>query len=196
MDGSFTYLPEIGFAGFDEFSYFATDFGIDSDPVLVRIEVIGTGFLLGDFNEDGLILVDDVELLCDAVNYGDDDEWFDINQDLHVNVFDVYFLMTDILGSVIGDVNLDKRFGSEDMVAIFQAGYYENPTAGEASWSSGDWNCDGLFDSSDLIAAFQAGGYEVEAAVDSLPALPASDQLEERLNLNRVRERRPIAYVA
>ncbi|MDG2384678.1 MAG: Ig-like domain-containing protein [Pirellulaceae bacterium] len=196
MDGSFTYLPETGFAGFDEFSYFATDFGIDSDPVLVRIEVIGTGFLLGDFNEDGLILVDDVELLCDAVNYGDDDEWFDLNQDLQVNVFDVYFLMTDILGSVIGDVNLDKRFGSEDMVAIFQAGYYENPAAGEASWSSGDWNCDGLFDSSDLIVAFQAGGYSMEAGFASLPARPTPDQLEEMLHPKQLLGRRQAVYVA
>ena len=59
---------------------------------------------------------------------------------------------------IFGDVNLDQRFDSGDIVAIFAAGRYETGEA--ASWADGDWTGDGLFDSGDIVAAFAGGGYD------------------------------------
>ncbi len=41
-DGSFTYVPDVGFAGVDEFTYHANDGGLDSNVVTVTITVIDT----------------------------------------------------------------------------------------------------------------------------------------------------------
>ncbi len=78
---------------------------------------------------------------------------------------------------LIGDSNDDGLFDSSDLVAVFQAGKYEDGIANNATFDEGDWNQDGDFDSSDLVLAFQAGHYvaaarpsvaEIAAAVDWL----------------------------
>ena len=57
------------------------------------------------------------------------------------------------------DANLDGRFDTSDLVAIFQRGEYEDAIAGNSTWSDGDWNCDGDFTTSDLVVALQKGGW-------------------------------------
>ena len=61
---------------------------------------------------------------------------------------------------MIGDSNDDGIFNSGDLVAIFEAGKYEDGIPENATFDEGDWNQDGDFDSSDLVLAFQAGHYE------------------------------------
>ena len=58
-----------------------------------------------------------------------------------------------------GDANLDGQFDSGDLIAVFQAGQYEDPLLGNSSWATGDWNGDADFGTGDLIMAFQSGGY-------------------------------------
>ncbi|MCA9213150.1 MAG: VCBS repeat-containing protein [Planctomycetales bacterium] len=60
----------------------------------------------------------------------------------------------------IGDANGDGRFDSSDLVAVFQAGKYNDKIAGNTSFTEGDWNNDGDFDSADLVLAFQSGLYD------------------------------------
>ena len=62
-----------------------------------------------------------------------------------------------IAGMTVGDVNMDGRFSSSDLVSVFQAGHYEDGKDDNSSWEHGDWNCDGEFDSSDLVLAMQGG---------------------------------------
>ncbi|MEZ6119667.1 MAG: dockerin type I domain-containing protein [Pirellulaceae bacterium] len=71
-------------------------------------------------------------------------------------------MIHDILGTHYGDVNLDGRFDSGDLVLIFQAGEYDDNLANNSTWADGDWNCDGEFDSQDLVRAFQDGGYRID----------------------------------
>ena len=71
----------------------------------------------------------------------------------------------------IGDGNLDGRFNSADIVAVFQAGEYDDGIPSNSVWSDGDWNGDREFDSSDLVSAFREGGYE-EAARAVAVAVP------------------------
>jgi hypothetical protein len=66
----------------------------------------------------------------------------------------IYRLRIDV---PYGDANLDGRFDSSDLVAIFQAGEFEDGIAKNSSWNEGDWNADGDFTSADLIAAFVLG---------------------------------------
>ena len=74
---------------------------------------------------------------------------------------------------LIGDSNDDEIFDFEDLVAVFQAGKYND----DATFDEGDWNQDGRFDSGDLVLAFQAGHYvagampleaEIAAAIDAI----------------------------
>lgn len=64
----------------------------------------------------------------------------------------------DVLGTWIGDSNLDGEFNSSDFVAVFTAGLFETGLA--ATWADGDWNGDGIFGSGDFVAAFTDGGFE------------------------------------
>ncbi len=66
--------------------------------------------------------------------------------------------LLDGTGLLAGDVNLDGRFSSEDVVLVFTAGKYD--TGAEAGWTEGDWNQDRLFNSDDLVFANEAGSYE------------------------------------
>jgi hypothetical protein len=66
-----------------------------------------------------------------------------------------------VLGTWFGDSNLDGEFNSSDLVAIFQAGEYEDAIVGNSSWVTGDWSGDREFGSSDLVLAFGDGGFEL-----------------------------------
>jgi hypothetical protein len=74
----------------------------------------------------------------------------------------------------VGDSNRDGVFNSSDLIAVFQAGEYEDGIAGNSSFEEGDWNGDGEFDSGDLVLAFQSGNYvsaaKFAASVDWLLA--------------------------
>jgi hypothetical protein len=110
-----------------------------------------------DRNGDGQVDIRDVDLICAAIHQGD--PGFDLNRDGRQDAADVDFLVETVLETSAGDVNLDGRFDSTDLVMIFQYGLYEGRLPGSARWSQGDWNCDGVFDSSDLVRAFQTGRY-------------------------------------
>ena len=59
-----------------------------------------------------------------------------------------------------GDANLDGKFNTGDLVAVFQSGQYEDTSVRNSGWATGDWDGDGDFTSSDLVIAFGDGGYE------------------------------------
>ncbi|MCA9171048.1 MAG: dockerin type I repeat-containing protein, partial [Planctomycetales bacterium] len=61
----------------------------------------------------------------------------------------------------VGDINGDGRFDSQDLIAVLQAGQFEDDSRGNSSWRDGDWNGDGEFDTQDLVLAMQSG-YEGE----------------------------------
>lgn len=143
--------------------------GIDQGNPSSRVDPDGSladmGFqfvprkLLGDVNLDGVLDIRDVDRICQALSSPTGESW-DLNQDGSFDDQDFKFLLTAVLESPVGDVNLDGKFDSSDLVAVFQAGQYEDATRMNSFWSTGDWNCDGEFTSSDLVIAFQDGGYQ------------------------------------
>ena len=83
-------------------------------------------------------------------------------------------------GNLPGDSNGDGIFNSSDLVAVFQAGKYEDDVADNASFAEGDWNGDGDFTTADLVFAFQNSNYVAAARAYAAtvgtvtPELPAS----------------------
>lgn len=60
-----------------------------------------------------------------------------------------------------GDANGDGAFNTQDLVAVFQFGVYEDGIANNADWLSGDWNNDQEFTSSDFVVALSTGRFEM-----------------------------------
>jgi hypothetical protein len=128
--------------------------------VAVTVTVGGTS---GDFNNDGTIDAVDIDLLCQELHADDPRLAFDLTGDGVVDSMDRDNLILDKLQTDYGDSNLDGRFNSSDLVAVFTQGEYEDQTPGNSGWADGDWDCDGDFGTSDLVLAFQGGGYSANA---------------------------------
>jgi hypothetical protein len=150
-------------------------FAADTEVPLAGLNIRTGGGMAdpGDFNRNGMLDIEDIDLLAAASASGGNDAAFDLTNDGQVNQADLAFWATDLANTWIGDANLDGEFSSADFVQIFQRGKYEQDVA--AVWSDGDWNGDGRFNSGDFVAAFTGGGYEQgpRGAVSAVPE-PAS----------------------
>ena len=100
---------------------------------------------------DGIVDVHDINYVC--ANFGNFQDVFDaasidlscdMNGDLVVEYEDVRVLVTQILKTQIGDVNLDGVFDPTDVLTILQN---EGQPGG---WGEGDINCDGMVDEGDI----------------------------------------------
>ena len=60
---------------------------------------------------------------------------------------------------VPGDVDGDGRFTSEDLIAVFLAGKFEDGISNNATYAEGDWDGDGDFTTLDIVFAFQQGNF-------------------------------------
>jgi hypothetical protein len=138
---------------------FSTDFaGI---PAVVRNGTISIGELVvGDFDGNGKVDVDDIDLLQAEMAGDRRDLRFDLNKNRNVDLADLSFLVNDVLKTWIGDANLDGEFNTTDLVEIFQAAEYEDEIPRNSTWAEGDWNGDQDFTTRDLVYAFQGAGFE------------------------------------
>lgn len=116
----------------------------------------------GDLTGDGLRTAADIDRLALAIRASDTQ--FDLNSSGATDQDDLEHLVQQVFGTVFGDSNLDGRFNSSDLVAIFQIGEYEDSISSNSGWADGDWNGDGDFNSADFVFALQYGGYETAAA--------------------------------
>jgi hypothetical protein len=132
---------------------------------------IGISSASGDVNDDGDLDAMDIDLVAAAIRDSLDESRFDLTRDDSIDEADRRYLIDTIFGTSAGDSDLDGIFNSGDLVAVFQAGKYEDGIPGNAGWEQGDWNGDGDFDSSDLVSAFQTGKYVVAAGLGT-PKLP------------------------
>ncbi|MCA9170121.1 MAG: hypothetical protein KDB23_20735, partial [Planctomycetales bacterium] len=118
----------------------------------------------GDFNQDGFLDVNDLDVLGRAILADTADDSWDLNLDGRVDRDDQTIWLSKIKRTTYGDANLDGTFDSTDFVLIFQAGEYEDAVALNSTWATGDWNGDREFTSGDLVMAFQLGVYADSAA--------------------------------
>ena len=116
--------------------------------------------LPGDFDADGDLDADDIDALSAALEDQSSVDLFDVNGDGSVDQADHTFWVKELKNTYFGDSDLDAEFDSGDLVAVFQAGEYEDAIGDNSGWAEGDWNGDGDFTSGDVVLAFQDGGFE------------------------------------
>jgi autotransporter-associated beta strand protein len=124
------------------------------------LSVVGPD-LAGDFGQDGVLDVTDIDMLTGAVLANTNNLTFDLTGDRKVDQADRVEWITRLRQTWFGDANLDGEFNSSDLVSVFQQGEYEDAALLNSTWATGDWNGDGEFNSSDFVTAFQDGGYEL-----------------------------------
>ncbi len=130
------------------------------------------GDVVGDLTNDGRVDAEDVEQLHAAVLAGDPSG--DVTGNGTVDQDDMIYLIEDVIGTSIGDVDFDGVFDSHDLVLLFQLNEFEDNVAGNSTYRDGDWNLDGDFTSDDLLFALSRKGYQGRAAEPEVAALPAA----------------------
>ncbi|MEM6333205.1 MAG: dockerin type I domain-containing protein [Planctomycetota bacterium] len=108
----------------------------------------------GDFDADGDIDADDIDLLFAAIGGGD--LAFDLTTDATIDSADVDELVLSILGTARGDANLDGEVSTPDL-AILASGFGQ-PSSG---WAGADFNGDGQVDTADLAILAASFGFGV-----------------------------------
>ena len=147
--------------------------GLDAEIASIDFFTVVTEFIYaipGDFDNDNVLGVTDIDILSDAIrSETDDSPLFDVNIDGSIDHNDHSHWVRDLKNTWFGDANLDGEFNSGDLVSVFSAGKYG--TGQPASWSEGDWDGSGEFNSGDLVAAFTDGGYDkgFKAAATGVP---------------------------
>ncbi len=170
-----------------EWGTFSVDVAVPATAASWKIELLGTRSngmytntyyddiqfgLLGDFNRDGELDVNDLEALTAEVQAGSTDLQFDVDGNDIVDTNDRSVWITDIKNTFIGDANLDGQVNAEDLNALALS--WRSTTA--TSWSQGDFNADGSVNASDLneLALHWRSGV---AAAASAPAVPEPSSL-------------------
>jgi len=193
----FTYDPTQGNLLMDVVSFSGQDIAQidDQDSTMIGVfspdplgeegEILNAGLVVkflfqeagipGDFDSNGVLEANDIDLLSAEVRAGSNTPSFDLNDDNLVNNGDRTVWVNELKQTYFGDADLNGEFNSGDFVIVFQAGEYEDGVAGNSGWATGDWDGDTEFASGDFVVAFQAGGFEQgpRAAVAAVPE-PAS----------------------
>lgn len=132
----------------------------ESRNALTHVGADSVDQIFGDFDGDRIVDEQDIDLLAVRIREGDYAAEYDLNSDGELDVNDREFLLVNVLGTSIGDSNLDGCFDTSDLVLVFQWGQFEDDSEGNSFWASGDWNGDAEFTTSDIIYAFQNGTWK------------------------------------
>ena len=124
---------------------------VEIDPAAVTLPC--------DFDGNGNLDVQDIDLMAHAIQTGANPPQYDLNADSQVNFDDFQLLIEspNCLNTWIGDSDLNGQFDEQDIVIAFIAGQYL--TSQEANWAAGDWDGNLTFNEQDFVGAFIAGGY-------------------------------------
>jgi hypothetical protein len=133
------------------------------------------GGLLGDFDGNGVLDENDINLLSVQIDTGGNDTTFDVNGDGQVNLADHRMWVSELKRTWTGDADLNGQFDTADFIQALSRGQYEDGVENNSTWGDGDWNADREFDSGDLVEALSDGGFEIgpKQAVAAVPE-PAS----------------------
>ncbi len=145
-------------------------------PTPGRVEF---GNLPGDLTMDGLVDDADIDALLNAIRAGSDDAKFDLDGSGDVSDADVTYLVERVLGTFLGDANLDGVVNVRDLNVI-GVGWQSNVSG----WAQGDFDGNGSVDASDLndVGVNWQKGVAARASLAALP-LPSEPEsgLQDRL---------------
>ena len=100
----------------------------------------------GDFDQDGQLTCTDIDMLSAAAVSGANNIAFDLTGDGLVNADDVGYWVVQLMGTSLGDANLDGVVDAADF-DVWNANRFTAQTA----WCGGDFNADGFVDGFDLL---------------------------------------------
>ena len=103
----------------------------DSPTLLAQFKSYGACSLTGDFNSDGSVDAIDIDLLSEAVRVNPEMK-FDLNGDGAIDDLDRVFWVEEVVGTHLGDVDLNLAVDFEDFLAL-SAGFDQ-----AGGWSDGD----------------------------------------------------------
>jgi hypothetical protein len=109
----------------------------------------------GDITQDGRLTVTDINQFSQAINNGTTSPLFDLTTDFRSDASDLEALLSRGFGTVIGDVNLDRRVDRGDAAVVARSFGGLN----SYDWSQGDVNGDSKVDLRDLAAIGRSQGY-------------------------------------
>ncbi|MHC4986063.1 MAG: PEP-CTERM sorting domain-containing protein [Planctomycetota bacterium] len=149
------------------FAFFRDRIEID-DPYAMTLMVLGGQ--LGDFDGDGDVDTDDIDLLCD--NLGD--AAYDLDGDGDADEDDMIYLVENLVeltdgsgrtGTQVGDFNLDGLINATDLAIM-------SPNFGTTgmNYGAGNANCDDLINATDLAVLAGNFGYIAPAGAVPEPA--------------------------
>ena len=101
----------------------------------------------GDLDGDQRVDINDVELLCSGIRGFSAVPQLDLTGDGIVDNIDMEYLILQILGTQMGDANLDGRLDAADLNAVGVNWRDGDPDLG---WARGDFSCNGVVDALDL----------------------------------------------
>jgi hypothetical protein len=140
-----------------------------------------SGRLAGDFDQDGVLTAADIDELSRAIRQGTNQPSYDLDSNGAIDSADRNFWIWNLRRTTFGDADFSGRFTSEDIVAVFQAGEYEDAVPVNSGWAEGDWNGDGDFTSGDIVEALTWGCFEgacaAPRAATSVRAVPEPSTL-------------------
>jgi hypothetical protein len=122
----------------------------------------------GDFDSDGSVTTEDIDLLYAAIRNGREAPFYDLDDDGKVTTTDVMFLLREVLNVFPGDADLDGSVNINDL-DIWSSNRFQS----ESGWASADFNGDGVTDGSDFnifVAYAQGpmlGDFNADAIVDA-----------------------------
>jgi hypothetical protein len=128
----------------------------------------------GDFDGDGDVDADDIDLLADAIESGSSDSQFDVNGDSFINGQDLIDHVATLVertdggvGTYRGDFNLDGYVDGTDL-AILKAGFGLTGLG----YAAGNANADDYIDGTDLSIFKATFGFSGTPGGGNPPAIP------------------------
>ncbi len=127
----------------------------------------------GDFDNDGDLDCDDIDMLSAEIVAGGSNLAFDVDSNGAVNVADLHFWVTDLKGTLLGDANLDFTVDGADFL-IWNGNKFQSGT----TWCTGDFDGNGITDGADFLI-WNASKFQ---SVDTANATEAVDREASKRN--------------
>ena len=123
--------------------------------------------LMGDFDGDGLLTAEDVDLLATEVCCAETTSLsFDLNADQQINILDIEELLASA-GRWNGDADFDGRVLFADFVTMADSFGQDG-----RRWSQGDFNADGVVHFADFVVLADNFGKLSRANVAAMVSVP------------------------
>lgn len=143
-------------------------FGMDEAQFELALDAFDTLLtttppLAGDFNDDGVLTHEDIDMLSAEVRAETHSTRFDLTGDQQVDDLDRVTWVRELAGTFFGDADLDQEVAFPDFIALSTS--YSAP----GGWASGDFDGNGLVAFADFVTLANRFGSTSGAETAAVP---------------------------